>query len=68
LRLALAIFWKVCFRNADSLAFFRASIEAIAAALPASRTVVLPGQQHTAIDTVLELFVSEVLTFLAEPD
>jgi pimeloyl-ACP methyl ester carboxylesterase len=52
----------------DSLPVFRASTEAIAAALPASRTVVLPGQQHTAMDTAPDLFVREVLAFLAEPD
>jgi pimeloyl-ACP methyl ester carboxylesterase len=52
----------------DSLAFFRASTEAIAATLPASRTAVLPGQQHTAMDTAPELFVREVLAFLVELD
>lgn len=52
----------------DSPAFFRASTEALAAAVPASRTVVLPGQQHTAMDTAPDLFVREVLAFLAEPD
>jgi hypothetical protein len=28
---------------------------------------VLPGQQHTAMDTAPELFAREVLAFLAEP-
>jgi pimeloyl-ACP methyl ester carboxylesterase len=54
-------------RGGDSLSFFQASTEVIAAALPASRTVVLPGQQHTAMDTAPELFAREVLAFLAEP-
>jgi pimeloyl-ACP methyl ester carboxylesterase len=52
----------------DSPSFFRAAIEAIATAVPASRTVVLPGQQHTAMDTAPDLFVREVLAFLAEPE
>ena len=48
----------------DSPAFFGAAIEALAAVLPNSRTVVLPGQQHIAIDTAPELFAREVLAFL----
>jgi pimeloyl-ACP methyl ester carboxylesterase len=36
-------------------------------ALPDSRIVVLPGQQHIAMDTAPELFTREVLAFLAEP-
>jgi len=36
----------------------------IAEALPESRVVVLPDQQHIAMDTNPELFVSEVLSFL----
>jgi pimeloyl-ACP methyl ester carboxylesterase len=51
----------------DSPQFFRAAIEALNAALPNSRIVVLPGQQHIAIDTAPDLFAREVLTFLAEP-
>jgi hypothetical protein len=30
--------------------------------------VVLPGQQHNAIDTAPDLFAREILAFLAEPD
>lgn len=53
----------------ESPPFFRASVEMLAATLPASRTVVLPGQQHAAMDTAPELFVREVLAFLREhPD
>jgi pimeloyl-ACP methyl ester carboxylesterase len=51
----------------DSPTFFKAAIEALSAVLPNSRTVVMPGQQHIAIDTAPELFVNEVLTFLLEP-
>jgi pimeloyl-ACP methyl ester carboxylesterase len=48
----------------DSPSFFRAATEVIAATVPASRTVVLPGQQHTAMDTAPELLVREVVAFL----
>jgi hypothetical protein len=34
------------------------------AALPNSHIVVMPGQQHVAMDTNPELFVEEVLRFL----
>jgi pimeloyl-ACP methyl ester carboxylesterase len=51
----------------DSPSFFKAAVEAAHAALPNSRIVVLPGQQHIAIDTAPELFVGEVLAFLNEP-
>jgi pimeloyl-ACP methyl ester carboxylesterase len=48
----------------DSPPIFPAAIEAADAALPDSRVVVLPGQQHIAMDTNPELFLSEVLDFL----
>ncbi len=48
----------------DSPSFFGAAIHALASALPTSQTVVLPGQQHIAIDTAPELFAREVLGFL----
>ena len=51
----------------DSPAFFKVAIEVVEAALPNSRTVVLPGQQHIAMDTAPDLFVREVITFLEEP-
>jgi pimeloyl-ACP methyl ester carboxylesterase len=51
----------------DSPFFFKAAIEVVAAALPNSRTVILPGQQHIAMDTAPDLFVHEVMTFLQEP-
>ena len=50
----------------DSPAFFKAAIEALDDTLPNSKVVVLPGQQHIAIDTAPELFAREVLTFLNE--
>lgn len=48
----------------DSPFFFKAAIEVLQATLPASRVVVLPGQQHIAMDTAPELFTREVLAFL----
>jgi pimeloyl-ACP methyl ester carboxylesterase len=50
----------------DSPAFFKAAIEAVHAALPNSQVVVMPGQQHTAMNTAPELFTREVLQFLAQ--
>jgi pimeloyl-ACP methyl ester carboxylesterase len=52
----------------DSPALFKASIEALHDALPNSRVVILPGQQHIAIDTAPDLFAQEVQAFLSEPD
>ena len=52
----------------DSPPFFKAGIEAVHAALPESRVVVMPGQQHTAMNTAPELFIREVLHFLAEAE
>jgi pimeloyl-ACP methyl ester carboxylesterase len=51
----------------DSPPVFRASSDILAAALPIHRTVVLPGQQHTAMDTAPDLFTREVIAFLTEP-
>ena len=50
----------------DSPPLFKDAIDALAAALPDNRVVVLPGQQHIAIDTAPDLFVREVLSFLLE--
>ncbi|MCL4246807.1 MAG: alpha/beta hydrolase [Anaerolineae bacterium] len=50
----------------DSSSYFRRNVEAWNAALPNSRVVVLPGQQHIAIDTAPDLFLREVMTFLSE--
>jgi pimeloyl-ACP methyl ester carboxylesterase len=50
-----------------SPAFFLAAINKVHEALPNSRIVVMPGQQHTAMNTAPELFVREVLDFLTKP-
>lgn len=50
----------------DSPALFRQATEVIDSALPNSSVVVLPGQQHIAMDTDPGLFVNEVLQFLLE--
>jgi pimeloyl-ACP methyl ester carboxylesterase len=34
--------------------------------LPTSRVVVLPGQQHSAMQTAPDLFAGEVIRFLTE--
>ena len=49
----------------DSPPFFQKAIEIVRAALPVSRVVALPGQRHTAMNTAPELFLREVLGFLA---
>lgn len=51
----------------DSPYFFKAAAAVVQAALPNSRIVVLPGQQHIAMDTAPDLFVREVMSFLREP-
>ena len=50
----------------DSPPLFRQASEAVDSALPNSTVVTLPGQQHIAMDTNPDLFVSEVLRFLLE--
>jgi pimeloyl-ACP methyl ester carboxylesterase len=52
----------------DSPMSLRETIETWHAALPNSRIVVLPGQQHIAMDTAPDLFVREVLAFLLDSD
>jgi pimeloyl-ACP methyl ester carboxylesterase len=49
----------------DSIPACRKNIEQIDRALPDSRIVVMPGQQHVAMNTAPELFVRAVLAFLA---
>ncbi|HXB55378.1 MAG TPA: alpha/beta hydrolase [Vicinamibacteria bacterium] len=41
----------------DSPMFFKRAIEAVHASLPNNRIEVIPGQQHTAINTAPELFL-----------
>jgi pimeloyl-ACP methyl ester carboxylesterase len=50
----------------DSPAAYKQNIEAINAILPNSRIVILPGQQHVAMNTAPDLFVREVLAFLLD--
>jgi pimeloyl-ACP methyl ester carboxylesterase len=48
----------------DSPPLARQATELVDSALPDSRVVTLPGEQHIAMDTNPELFVREVLRFL----
>lgn len=48
----------------DSPTYFRLAVEKLAATLPDNRIVVMPGQQHIAMDTARDLFLGEVMTFL----
>jgi pimeloyl-ACP methyl ester carboxylesterase len=50
----------------DSPQFIRQATELVDSALPDSRVVILPGQQHIAMDIDPDLFVGEVLHFLLE--
>lgn len=50
----------------DSPPFFREATEAVSRALPHARLVVLPGQQHAAMNTAPDLFLREVVGFLSE--
>ncbi len=50
----------------DSPAWAQSATQAIHRALPHSRIVVLPGQQHIAMDTAPDLFVGAVSSFLNE--
>lgn len=52
----------------DSAAPFKEADRALLAALPHCQIAVLPGQRHTAMDTAPELFLSEVLDFLASDE
>jgi pimeloyl-ACP methyl ester carboxylesterase len=51
----------------DSPHFVKAATEAVDGALPDSRIVVMPGQEHIAMYTAPELFLHEVLAFLIGP-
>ncbi|MFO7526864.1 MAG: alpha/beta hydrolase [Ignavibacteriaceae bacterium] len=50
----------------DSPAVFREATELLDTSLPKSRVVILPGQQHIAMDTNTELFVETVNKFLSD--
>lgn len=49
-----------------SPAFFAAAINKVHNALPNSRIVIMPGQQHVAMNSAPDLFVRAVLDFLSE--
>jgi len=51
-------------QGGDSPSFFKTAINKLHETLPGSRIVVMPGQQHTAMNTAPDLFVHNVLTFL----
>jgi pimeloyl-ACP methyl ester carboxylesterase len=53
-------------QGGDSPAFVKHTTTRIDATLPNSKVVILPGQQHIAMDTAPELFAGEVLRFLRE--
>jgi pimeloyl-ACP methyl ester carboxylesterase len=55
-------------QGGDSNEPFKAAGEALRAALPDCRVVVMPGQRHAAMDTATDLFTAEVLSFLETPD
>ncbi len=50
----------------NSSPFMKASVDAVDAALPNSRVVIMPGQKHFADHTAPELFLREVLGFMKE--
>lgn len=50
----------------DSPPLFQRAIEKVDAALPNSKVVIMPDQQHIAMDINPELFTAEVLQFLLE--
>jgi pimeloyl-ACP methyl ester carboxylesterase len=50
----------------ESPQFLKRATELVAGALSSSRIVVLPGQQHAAMNTAPDMFVREVIAFLAD--
>lgn len=59
---------KLLLLGGDSPDLFKNTIERWHAALPNSRIMVLPGQQHIAHYTAPDLFVRELESFLLAPD
>jgi len=51
-------------QGSDSPEGFRQAAEAVDAALPGCRVLVMPGQRHNAMDTDTAMFTREVLAFL----
>jgi pimeloyl-ACP methyl ester carboxylesterase len=54
----------VFLQGGDSPDPFKVAGEALRAALPDCRVVVMPGQRHAAMDTGTDLFIAEVRSFL----
>jgi pimeloyl-ACP methyl ester carboxylesterase len=52
--------------GSESPRYFETAAHAVHAALPNSRIIIMPGQQHVAMDAAPELFVHEVTSFLSE--
>lgn len=52
--------------GSDSPSLFQQAIDLVHPALANSKVVILPGQQHIAMDTNPELFVREVMHFLLD--
>jgi pimeloyl-ACP methyl ester carboxylesterase len=50
----------------DSPPYFKAATAAVEAALPSSQVVVMPGQQHIAMNTAPGLFLRALIRFLAD--
>jgi len=48
----------------DSPQFFKVAIDTLKSVLQDAKVVVMPGQQHAAMDTGTQLFITEVLRFL----
>jgi pimeloyl-ACP methyl ester carboxylesterase len=53
--------------GSESPSAFEKAVKAVSEALPNSSIVVMPGQEHVAIDTATDLFTREVLRFLEDP-
>jgi pimeloyl-ACP methyl ester carboxylesterase len=53
--------------GSESPSAFEKAVKAVSEALPNSSIVVMPGQEHVAIDTATDLFTTEVLRFLEDP-
>jgi pimeloyl-ACP methyl ester carboxylesterase len=52
----------------DSPRFLKVAGAAVYAALPDAKIAAMPGQQHAAMDTGMEVFTTEVLRFLKRPE
>lgn len=50
----------------NSPPFYKDAINVLKTALPKSRIDIMPGQQHAAMNTAPELFLSEIMRFLSE--